>query len=115
MLKNHLFSRSISFVAEILRWIPHGTTVAGGHRKGDAANQLNFPLAHFVDADDTIVVADWCNDRIVEWKCGMTSGRVLAGGKGEGDRLDQLSCPTDVILDKKNNDSFIVATTEIVE
>ena len=111
---DHLFSHYFSYVAETPRWAPKGVTVAGGHRKGHALNQLNCPLAHFVHEEDTIVIADWGNARIVEWKCGMTtSGRVLAGGNGEGNRLDQFSCPTDVIVDKmNNNESFIVGDYE---
>jgi DNA-binding beta-propeller fold protein YncE len=48
------------------------------------------------------------NHRIVEWKCGATKGQVVAGGNGKGDRRNQLSQPTDVIVDKKTN-SLIIA------
>jgi sugar lactone lactonase YvrE len=48
------------------------------------------------------------NHRIVEWKYNSKNGRVVAGGNGEGNRIDQLNEPTDVIVDKKN-DSFIIS------
>ncbi|CAF1510028.1 unnamed protein product, partial [Rotaria sp. Silwood1] len=32
---------------------------------------------------------------------GDTNGQVVAGGKGEGHRLDQLNHPTDVLIDKE--------------
>jgi sugar lactone lactonase YvrE len=60
-----------------------------------------------VDDDDTVIVADYGNHRIVEWKRGDTSGTVLAGGNGEGNRPDQLNRPTDVIYDKET-DSLII-------
>ena len=52
-------------------------------------------------------VADWTNHRIVEWKRGDTSGRVLAGGNGAGKRPDQLNTPTDVLVDPET-DSLII-------
>ena len=54
-----------------------------------------------------MIVADWRNHRIVEWKRGATSGRVLAGGTGEGNRSDQLNGPTDMIVDRET-DSIII-------
>ena len=30
------------------------------------------------------------NHRIVEWKIGAINGKVIAGGQGQGNRLDQL-------------------------
>ncbi|CAF4641229.1 unnamed protein product, partial [Rotaria sp. Silwood2] len=78
--------------------------VAGGHGKGDATNQLNWPHGLFVDDDQTIVITDRWNHRIIQWKMGNTNGQVVAGGKGRGDRLDQ---PTDVLIDKET-DSLII-------
>ena len=97
----------LSFVAANA-WCAHGgVTVAGGHGKGNETNQLKYPYSLCVDDEDTVIVADWGNHRIVEWKRGATSGTVLAGGKGQGDRPDQLNTPTDVIFDKET-DSLII-------
>ncbi|CAF4386747.1 unnamed protein product, partial [Rotaria sordida] len=38
---------------------------------------------------------------------GDTNGQVVAGGNGEGNRLDQLDRPTDVLIDKET-DSLII-------
>ncbi|CAF3332008.1 unnamed protein product [Rotaria sp. Silwood2] len=80
------------------RWAQNGVTVA---------RELNDPLGFFVDDDQTIVIADFRNDRIVQWKMGDKKGQVVAGGGGKGNRLDQLNCPTDVLIDKET-DSLII-------
>ncbi|CAF1393015.1 unnamed protein product [Rotaria sordida] len=41
---------------------------------------------------------------------GDTNGRVVAGGNDRGDRLDQLYCPSDVLIDKET-DSLIICNT----
>ena len=64
-----------------------------------------------MDDEDTVIVADWYNHRIVEWKRGATSGTVLAGGNGKGKRPDQLNWPTDVIFDKET-DSLIICDSD---
>ncbi|CAF4262256.1 unnamed protein product, partial [Rotaria sordida] len=38
---------------------------------------------------------------------GDTNGQVVAGGNGQGNRLDQLDHPTDVLIDKET-DSLII-------
>ena len=89
------------------RWQLNGVTVAGGHGEGNAFNQLNYPTSLYVDDDQTIVIADVANERIVEWKFGATSGQVVAGGNGAGDQADQLSFPIDMTVDKET-DSLII-------
>ena len=82
-------------------------TVAGGNGWGNAINQLFCP--HGLDIDDdnhSIVIADWFNHRIVEWKMGASHGKVIAGGRGKGNRFDQLDRPTDVLIDKETNSLF---------
>ena len=90
------------------QWSQNGVTVAGGNGYGNALNQLNFPGGFDIDDDNqSIVIADWENDRIVEWKIGASKGKVIAGGRGKGNRLDQLNYPTDVLIDKETNSLFI--------
>ncbi|CAF1435728.1 unnamed protein product [Rotaria sordida] len=89
------------------RWKQNGVTVAGGHGKGSATNQLYWAEGLFVDDNQTIVIADCWNHRIVQWKMGDTNGQVVAGGNGRGNRLDQLNEPTDVLIDKEM-DSLII-------
>ena len=52
------------------------------------------------------LLTSW-NHRIVEWKIGASNGRVIAGGRGQGNRLDQLNWPTDVLIDKETNSLLI--------
>ena len=93
------------------KWAQSGVTVAGGNGRGGETNQLYYPQGLCVDDEDTVIVADCWNHRIVEWKRGATSGTVLAGGNGEGNRTDQLNQPTDVIFDKEN-DSLIICDSD---
>ncbi|CAF4031574.1 unnamed protein product [Rotaria sp. Silwood2] len=90
-----------------VNWVQNGITVAGGNGYGSGMNQIYNSWGLCVDDDQTIYIADYWNHRMVEWKFGATTGRVVAGGNGEGNRSDQLSYPTDVIIDKKI-DSLIV-------
>ncbi|CAF2978412.1 unnamed protein product [Rotaria sp. Silwood2] len=88
-------------------WAQNGVTVAGGRGLGNALDQLHH-LKGFLAADDqTLVISDWNNNRIVEWKVGGTQGKVVAGGNGQGDRLDQLLFVTDVLIDNET-DSLIM-------
>ncbi|CAF0848825.1 unnamed protein product [Adineta steineri] len=81
------------------KWKQHGITIAGGHGQGNQLNQLNGPEGIYVDDDhQTIYIADSRNHRIVEWKYGAKNGQIVAGGNGKGDRSDQLSWPTGVII-----------------
>ena len=43
----------------------------------------------------------------MKWRRGATSGVVVAGGRGAGNRNDQLNYPVSVIVDKQN-DSLII-------
>ena len=63
-----------------------------------------------MDTDDdnqSIVIADLGNKCIVEWKMGASNGKVIAGGQSQGNRLDQLTRPTDVLIDKETNSLLI--------
>jgi hypothetical protein len=82
-------------------------TVAGGYGQGNATNELCFPYGFTVHDDQTMVIADWGNHRIVLWKIGDTNGQVVAGGNGQGNQLNQLNFPTDVLIDKET-DSLII-------
>ena len=90
------------------RWSQNGVTVAGGNGLGSAVNQLRYPHGFDIDDDNqSIVIADTYNHRIVEWKMGGSNGEVIAGGQGRGNRLDQLYNPIDVLIDKGTNSLFI--------
>ncbi|CAF2241105.1 unnamed protein product [Rotaria magnacalcarata] len=89
------------------KWV-QGVTVAGGNVGGSGTNQLNGPGGLFIDDDQTVLIADAENHRIMRWKKGdTTNGQVVAGGNGGGNRLDQLDPPTDVLIDKETNSLII--------
>ncbi|CAF3731669.1 unnamed protein product [Rotaria socialis] len=90
------------------KWAQNGVTIAGGNGRGDDTDQLSSPFGLFVDDDQTVVITDFSNGRIMQWKNGdTTNGQVVAGGKGKGKRLRQLEAPTDVLIDKET-DSLII-------
>ncbi len=89
------------------KWKQVGITIGGGNGQGDQLNQLFYPHGIYVDDDQTIYIADFGNDRIIEWKCNEKKGHIVAGGNGKGDGNYQLQFPTDVIVDKEN-DSMII-------
>ncbi|CAF4205284.1 unnamed protein product, partial [Rotaria sordida] len=89
------------------KWAQNGVTVAGGHGVGSATNQLWSPYGLFIDNGQTMIIADWLNDRIVQWKIGSMNGQVVAGGNDRGSQLDQLDLPTDVLIDKETNSLII--------
>ena len=70
-------------------------------------NQLNGAYYMFVDHDQTLYISEYLNHRIMEWKPGALAGRVVAGGNGRGNRLDQLCYPAGVIVDKERKSIII--------
>ena len=86
-------------------------TVAGGKRPHSGLAQLpnlsSLQIFYVDDNDQRIYTVDYWNHRIVEWKCGVKNGQVVAGGNGSGDGMNQLRYPTDVIVDHKT-DSLII-------
>ncbi|CAF1976783.1 unnamed protein product, partial [Rotaria magnacalcarata] len=90
------------------KWSQNGVTIAGGNGLGGATNQLYYPYGLVVDGDQTVVIADSGNHRIMQWKNGdTTNGQVVAGGNGAGNGLHQLNGPIDVLIDKET-DSLII-------
>ena len=91
-----------------IRWKQFATTVAGGNGQGNRLNQLNCPQGIVIDDHNQLIyIADFGNHRIVEWKLNRNSARIVVGGHGPGNRLDQLNLPTDVIIDRQNKDLII--------
>ena len=83
-------------------------TVAGGNEYGDDTNQLNWPFGLDIhDDNQNLVIADFWNRSVVEWKMRGKNGKVIVGGRGKGNRLDQLYCPIDVLIDKETNSVLI--------
>ncbi|CAF3736079.1 unnamed protein product [Rotaria socialis] len=77
----------------------NGTLVAGGNKKGDGLNQLNWPAYLFVDRQQNVYISDSYNHRVMKWNKGATEGIVIAGEKGKGNSLTQLSHPQGIFVD----------------
>ena len=60
-----------------------------------------------MDDDQTIYVADYGNDRVIEWQCNARESRIVAGGNGRGDQMHQFNRPVDVIIDRETNSLII--------
>ncbi|CAF3674504.1 unnamed protein product [Rotaria sp. Silwood1] len=95
--------KKIKFLLDV-KWVQ---TVAGGHGRGDATNQLDQPHGLFIDDDQTMIIADRENHRIIQWRMGDINGQVVAGSHGPGNQLHQLNEPTDVLIDKET-DTLII-------
>ncbi|CAF2985855.1 unnamed protein product [Rotaria socialis] len=110
---SHIIIATVNIPANTT-WTQNGVTIAGGHGEDDATNQLNWSHGLFViDHDQTVVIVDRSNHRIIQWKNGdTTNGQVVAGGKGEGNGLHQLDRPTGVLINKEA-DSLIICDAEI--
>jgi sugar lactone lactonase YvrE len=79
LLYSFLLNRFILFSET--KWKQHGITVAGGNGRGKKLNQLSSPRGIFIDDNQTIYIADFMNDRIVEWEFNATNGKIVAGEK----------------------------------
>ncbi|CAF0986614.1 unnamed protein product [Adineta steineri] len=90
------------------KWKQNAITVAGGNGQAHKLNQFNCPEGIFIDKNKSVFIADFGNDRIVEWEYNAKKGKLIAGGNGYGDRIDQLNSPTDVIVDEQDH-SIIIA------
>ncbi|CAF3377620.1 unnamed protein product [Rotaria sp. Silwood2] len=62
-----------------------------------------------------MVIADYRNHRIIQWKTSNTNGQVVAGGHGRGSRLDQLDRPTDVLIYKETDNLIICDNGRVVQ
>ncbi|CAF4166156.1 unnamed protein product, partial [Adineta steineri] len=90
------------------KWKQNAITVAGGNGKAQELSQLNSPRGIFIDEKKNIFIADHDNHHIVKWKCNAKEGQIIAGEIKEGNRMNQLNRPTDVIVDQQNH-SIIIA------
>ncbi|CAF4035525.1 unnamed protein product, partial [Rotaria sp. Silwood1] len=90
-------------ICETAIWTSIGKTVAGGNGPGSAPNQLNNPFGLVVDPNDgdALIIVDNGNGRVMKWEQGSSSGQIVAGGNGAGNRSDQLALPRYVAVDQE--------------
>ncbi|CAF1511991.1 unnamed protein product [Didymodactylos carnosus] len=81
----------------IVKWLKEseqGIIVAGGYGIGSNLNQFDYPVAVFVDEQDsnTLYIADFGNSRVMQWLENATEGRTIIGTTGDdaGIQLNQF-------------------------
>jgi DNA-binding beta-propeller fold protein YncE len=75
-------------------------------RNGQSGQILisNIACSDFImNNDGYLYVSSGINHEVRRWKMGETNGRLVAGGNGQGDRLDQLSCPEYIFIDQDHS------------
>ncbi|CAF1274721.1 unnamed protein product [Adineta steineri] len=116
MNKNEFLYVSDSQRNEVIRWKMgdnEAIVVAGGNGQGNQRNQLDFPTFIFVDKDQAVYVSDFNNHRVMKWRKESKFNKwkqnaiTVAGGNGEGQRLNQLNNPIGIFIDK--NKSIFIA------
>ena len=88
-------------------WESKAVTMVGDNGEYRDIDQLYWPVSLFLPDDGTIIFTDWANNRIVRYNISNNTTKVLASGNNTGNRLDQLSSPTDVLVDKTTNNLII--------
>ncbi|CAF1532573.1 unnamed protein product [Adineta ricciae] len=84
-------------------WNQYGYTIVGSDGPSPNLTELHSPTGIDIDDDGTVYICDSMNHRIIRRRSNSTTNEVVAGGNGEGNRIDQLNTPLDVIIDKKKN------------
>ena len=80
--------------SRVMRW-PRQNSTTG---EVIISNIICWGLA--MDGDGYLYVSDYSKGEVRRWKIGETSGIVVAGGNGEGSRLDQLHRPYNIFIDQ---------------
>ncbi len=56
-----------------------------------------------MDNDGYLYVSDYKKHEVRRWKMGETNGTIVAGGNGQGNRLDQLNYPYYIFIDEDHS------------
>ncbi|CAF5115562.1 unnamed protein product, partial [Rotaria sp. Silwood1] len=56
-----------------------------------------------MDENGSLYVTDYVKNEVRRYRRGESQGTVVAGGNGSGNRLDQLSCPSYVFVDRDHS------------
>ena len=101
MLSIILFLRTpiISFLAILIipvnaTWSQDGVPIV---------RELKRPHGLLIDDDQKVLIADFGNHRIMQYKLNGTEEKVVAGGNGKGNRTNQLDEPTNVVVDQETS------------
>ncbi|CAF1547541.1 unnamed protein product, partial [Didymodactylos carnosus] len=92
----------------------NGTTLIGSDVRGSALNQIKTLGLIWLDSEHHyIYAADIGNQRIMQYMVKSNigdSGRIVAGGNGQGNRKNQLSDPYGVYYDSRSHTMYISNT-----
>ncbi len=84
----------------------NGRVVRWPRRNGTSGETIIFGIASYgltMDSYGYLYVSDWNKHEVKRWKIGEKNGTVVAGGNGQGNRLDQLNNPFDVFVDQDHS------------
>ena len=56
-----------------------------------------------IDDNGDLYVSDNKKNEVRRWRIGETNGTIVAGGNGDGNRLNQLNCPTYIFVDQDHS------------
>jgi hypothetical protein len=75
---------------------------------GTALNQLDRPHGLAFDSSSgTLYIAEYANNRVMQYLSGASSGTIVAGGNGAGLGSTQLDGPIGIAFDLPSNTLFI--------
>ncbi|CAF3998322.1 unnamed protein product, partial [Adineta steineri] len=74
------------------------TTAAGIGIRGNASNQLYYPMGIFIDLNFDLYVADCNNNRIQLYEHGELNGITIVGKRSTTNNIS-LDCPSAIVLD----------------
>ena len=89
-------------------WSIHGVTIAGGMGKGSNRSRLNNPNGIRVTRQQSVIIADTMNHRIIECNLLTMQGKVLVGNGIAGYLNGNLCKPMDVYFDS-HTQTYIVS------
>lgn len=70
---------------------------------GSSLSQLNNPTAIHVAPNRVMYILDQINYRVLRWSVGEPLGTVVAGGRGAGASLTQISTSYGMFVDSQFN------------
>ncbi|CAF1095262.1 unnamed protein product [Didymodactylos carnosus] len=101
-------------ICQTATWSLKGEIVAGGNGKGDALNQLSYPIGIFIDRSEKdgapLYIVDMSNHRVLKYAKGASEGQIILGGQGKGGENNQLHNPHYIVVDPTDGTVFVTDT-----
>ena len=86
-------------LTNITKWRQYGITVLiDNYTNADAID---------IDDSDNLYICKHAHNHVEVWSNNFTEKRIISGGNGNGSEINQLSMPTDIIINRKNNSIII--------